>query len=137
MASTSNNEQFSEQNKGPLKEVAMVGKQYVISDRADGAVATATLKAFGLVTGSESKYIIDRRKLRRERSKCREEIRLEEDRVFGLVNSFYVDGRKDATIKMIEEENIIEKPLLRSIMLLWESPTNFTCLILRVLEELV
>ena len=37
---------------------------------------------------------------------------------------------------MSEEEIIIEEPLL-SIMSLWVSPTNFTSLMLRLLEELV
>ena len=62
----------------------MVCERYGISDRAGAAVATATLKTFGIVNESESKFIIDRSKLRRELSKCREEIRLEEDHLLGL-----------------------------------------------------
>ena len=50
------------------------------------------------MTESKHKHVIDRSKLRRQRTKYREDIRLEKDHLFGLVNSFYVDGRKDATI---------------------------------------
>ena len=66
----SNKEQFSQQNRRALKEVAMGCERHGISDRAGATVATATLKAFGIVTKGESK-------LKRERSKCKEEIRLE------------------------------------------------------------
>ena len=71
---------------------------------------------------------------------CREEIRLEEDCLFGLVNSTYVHGRKkNATIKAIYEKEVyyIEKSLLRNIMSLWVSLTNFVCRMSRLLQELV
>ena len=55
MPFTSNQKQFLEQNRRALKEVAMVREQCGISDRAGAAVATATLKAFEIVTESESK----------------------------------------------------------------------------------
>ena len=43
----------------------------------------------------KSKYVVHRSKLRRERSKCREEIRPEKDCLFGLANCICLDGRKD------------------------------------------
>ena len=51
----------------------------------------------GLVTEDDKTRIIDRSKLRRERERCRNEIRSEEQQNFGLVNAVYLDGRKDAT----------------------------------------
>ena len=51
----------------------------------------------GLVTEDDKTRIIDRSKLRRERERCRNEIRSEEQQDFGLVNAVYLDGRKDAT----------------------------------------
>ena len=57
MPSTSDKEQFSEQNRNALKEVAMVCKRYRIFDRGGAAVATATLNAFGIVNKSESKFV--------------------------------------------------------------------------------
>ena len=59
--------------------------------------------------------MIDHSKLRRERTKDREDIRLQEDHLFGLVSYIYVDGRKDATIKSNEQngkyyrETIVEE----------------------------
>ena len=88
MPSTSNNEQLSKQNRRTLKEVAMVCKRYGISDRTGTAVATATFKAFGIVTENESKFAIDRSQLKREQSKDTKEIRLEEDHFFGLETLF-------------------------------------------------
>ena len=50
----------------------------------------------GLVTEDDKTRIIDRSKLRRERERCRNEIRSEEQN-FELVNAVYLDCRKDAT----------------------------------------
>ena len=46
----------------------MVCKRCEISDRAGAAVATATLNAFGIVTESESKYVIECSKLIRNQT---------------------------------------------------------------------
>ena len=46
--------------------------------------------------------MVDRSKLRRERQKYREEIRDKEQELFELVNSIFADGRKDATMTMVE-----------------------------------
>ena len=51
----------------------------------------------GLITEDDKTRIIDRSKLRRERERCRNEIRSEKQENFGLVNAVYLDGRKDAT----------------------------------------
>ena len=45
---------------------------------------------------------MDRSKLRRERQKYREEIRNKKQELFELVDSIFVDGRKDATMTMVE-----------------------------------
>ena len=39
-----------QQNQVTLKELAMVCERYELSDRAGAAIASATLKAFGIVT---------------------------------------------------------------------------------------
>ena len=61
------------------------------------AVANSVLVDVGLVTEDDKTRIIDRSKLRRERERCRNEIRSEEQQNFGMVNAVYLDGRKDAT----------------------------------------
>ena len=72
-----------------------------MSDRAGAAIALATLEAFGIVTEEDKRYVVDRSKLQRERQKYREEIRNEKE-LFELVDSIFVDGRKDATMTMVE-----------------------------------
>ena len=45
---------------------------------------------------------MDRSKLRRERQKYRKETRNKEQELFELVDSIFVDGRKDATRTMVQ-----------------------------------
>ena len=80
----------------------MVCGRYKVSDRASAAIASATLKAFGIVTEEDKRYVVDRSKLGRERQKYREEIRNKEQELFELLDSVFVDGRKDATMTMVE-----------------------------------
>ena len=60
-----------QQNRVTLKELAMVCERYEVSDGAGAAIASATLKAFEIVTKEDKKYVVDRSKLRRERKKKR------------------------------------------------------------------
>ena len=52
-----------------LKELTMVCERYEVSDRAGAAIASATLKAFGIVTEEDKRYVVDRSKLPREGQK--------------------------------------------------------------------
>ena len=79
----------------------MVCERYEVSDRAGAAIASASSKAFGIVTKEDKRYVVDRSKLRKERQKYREEIRNKEQELFELVDSIFVDGRKGATMIMI------------------------------------
>ena len=90
-----------QQNRVTFKELAMVCKQYEVSDRAGAAIAFATLKAFGMVTEEDKRYVVDRSKLRRERQKYKK-IRNKEQELFELVDSIFAGGRKDATMTMVE-----------------------------------
>ena len=65
----------------------MVCERYEVSDRAGAAIASATLQAFGIVTQEDKRYVVDRNK---------------EQELFQLVDSNFVDGRKDATMTMVE-----------------------------------
>ena len=65
-------------NRVTLIELTMICEQYKVSDRAGAAIASATLKAFGIVTEEDKRYVVDRSKLRRERQKYRKEIRNKE-----------------------------------------------------------
>ena len=95
----------------------MVCERYEVSGRAGAAMASATLKTFGIVTEEDKRYVVDRSQLRRERQKYREEIRNKEQELFELVDSIFVDGRKDATMTMVEVNgNFIAKQSLKNIM---------------------
>ena len=99
---TCSSKSILQQNRVILKELAMVCEQYEVSDRAGVAIALATLKAFGIVTEEDKRYVVDRSKLQRERQKCKDKIKNKEQELFELVDSIFVDGRKDATMTMVE-----------------------------------
>ena len=65
---SSSNTITAQQNHVCLKELAMVCERYEVSDRAGAAIASATLKAFKIVTEEDKKYVVDRSKLRRDKS---------------------------------------------------------------------
>ena len=71
-----------QKNRVTSKELAMVCERYEVSDRAGTAIASATLKAFGIVTEEDKRYVMDTNKLRRERQKYREEIRKKKQELF-------------------------------------------------------
>ena len=73
-----------------------------MSDKARAAIASATLKTFGIVTEENKRYVVDRSKLQRERQKYKEEIFKNEQELFELVDFIFVDGRKDATTTMVK-----------------------------------
>ena len=52
-----------QQNQVTLKKLATVCEQYKVSDRAGSAIASTTLKAFGIVTEEDKRYVVDRSKL--------------------------------------------------------------------------
>ena len=80
-------------------------ERYQLSDRAGAAIATSTLQDMGMITENDKSLIIDPSKLRRERERCREEIRQKESFNFKFVTGLYFDGRKDATQTMKEGPN--------------------------------
>ena len=84
----------------------MVCERYEVSDKAGAAVASATLTAFGIVTEEDKRYVVNRSKLRREntvkKSEYRTEIRIKKQELFESVDSIFVEGRKDASMTMVE-----------------------------------
>ena len=75
-----------------------------MSDRASAAVANAALKDAGLITETDGSFVIDKNKLQRERERCRNHIRHEEELFFKVVDGIYIDGRKDATLALKQDE---------------------------------
>ena len=80
-------------------------ERYQLSVRAGAAIATSTLQEMGMVTDKDKLLVIDPSKLRRERERCREEIRQEEISNFKFIAGLYFDGREEATQVIVERPN--------------------------------
>ena len=66
--------QPSIQNRQNLTNLALMCERFNVSDRAGAAIASAVLKDFGVIDDSTLENVIDRRKLRRKRQKCRQKL---------------------------------------------------------------
>ena len=88
---------YENQNRMIWSNLARMSERYQISDRAAAAIANSVMQDLDLITDNDMTYVTDRSKLRRERERCRAEIRKNEQENFKLVNTIYFDGRKDAT----------------------------------------
>ena len=75
-----------------------------MSDRASAAVANAGLKDTGVTTGTDRSLVIDKNKWRRERERQRNHIYQEKELFFKVVDGIYIDGRKDATLTLKQNE---------------------------------
>ena len=70
--------------------------------------------------------MVDRSKLRRERQKCIEEIKNNDQELFELVDSIFVDGRKDATMTMVEvNENYHRQTVIEEYYVIVGEPNSF------------
>lgn len=78
--------------------MAKMCDRFGVCDRAGAAVATAVLEDFGVVSPTESTEVIDRYKLRRERTLVRDgSLRVQP---CDQIKTLYFDGRKDKTLKL-------------------------------------
>ena len=96
---------YENQNRMIWSNLARMSERFQISDRAAAAIANSAMQDLGLITDDDKTYVIDCSKLRRERERCRAEIRKKEQENFKLVNAIYFDGRKDATQATMQGPN--------------------------------
>lgn len=82
-----------------------------VSDRSAAIIATSVLQDLGVVSPKDTSKIIDRSKIRRERSKVREELQRSSCNV---IEGLYFDGRKDKTMTVIHD--VDDKYHRKSIM---------------------
>ena len=80
-----------------LPTVARICDQYGISDRSAAAVASAVLQDIGIITADEKSMIIDKNKIRRARTSCRNKQRVEGCLRSSKIEGLYFDARKDKT----------------------------------------
>lgn len=122
----------STQMRTELKSTALVSDRYGISDRATAAIASSVLKDIGIINDSDKSLVIDKNKLRREKTRLRNSL---QNSVDVILRGLYFDGRKDDTLvveimhsknfrKLVKEEHIslIQQP--RSNYISHVSPTS-------------
>ena len=66
-------------------------------------LSSCVQKAYRVVSKSNTENVIDRRKLRLQRQKCREELNKKEKDAFEFVQKVFMDGRNDATLNMVKK----------------------------------
>lgn len=92
-----------------LTHMAVACDRTGISDRAAALIATSVLQDYGIVSPSTSKAVIDKNKIRRERSLARKNLRVEAVKNKNAIESIYFDGRKDQTLINEKQGNVYHK----------------------------
>ena len=99
-----------------LSSLALACDRSGISDRAAAHVSSAVLEDIGVITFDDASHVIDKSKIRRERSKVRKHLQdfenqiVEENRI-----AIFFDGRKDTTLSQVSKgskksrANVIEE----------------------------
>lgn len=96
--STSLNKKSPWQMRIKLKTTALHCDRYGVSDRAAAAIATSVLEDIGLVTETDTSKVVDRYKIRREKSRNRSNLQAKIQQDSNNVRGIYFDGRKDDTL---------------------------------------
>lgn len=85
-----------------LPSLALACDRTGVSNRAAAVIASSVLKDVGIISSNDTSGVIDRSKLRRERTKVRSALQnADRDKI---ICSIYFDGRKDKTLVSIQEE---------------------------------
>lgn len=85
-----------------LPSLALACDRTGVSDRAAAIIASSVLKDVGIITSKDPSAVIDRSKLRRERTKVRSALH-DADRNKNI-RGIYFDGRKDKILVSIKKE---------------------------------
>ena len=76
-----------------------------VSDRAAAIIASSVLQNMGIVSPNDTSKVIDRSKIRRERSRTRQELtKLDLDSSMKCFPGLYFDGRRDKTMKNVRDD---------------------------------
>ncbi|GBN05817.1 hypothetical protein AVEN_237568-1 [Araneus ventricosus] len=92
-----------------LPVIATVCDRYNISDRAAAAIASAVLEDFGIISEVDISHMVDKNKVRREKSLKRSEHQLHSNGKWHTARDYsiaiFLDGRRDKTHCQIKERN--------------------------------
>ncbi|KAK5649767.1 hypothetical protein RI129_000796 [Pyrocoelia pectoralis] len=92
-------------NKIKLETLSKICDRYGLSDRSAAAIATAVLQDVGVVSSEDTTNVIDRSKVRRARSKNRENIQQQHGFCLNNIAALYFDGKKDKTLCQEKVDN--------------------------------
>lgn len=81
-----------------LKNTALTSDRFGLSDRATAAVASSVLQDFGIITDYDHTNVIDKNKLRREKSLNRSKLQMLNKDKHNPLQGLYFDGRRDDTL---------------------------------------
>lgn len=101
----------SSQMRSPLHSVARECDRHGVSDRVAASIVSAAFRDVGLIDDSDRTSIVDRSKIRRERSRSR--LMASDSATSDPLVALYFDGRKDKTII---QEKVIDKFHRREVL---------------------
>lgn len=109
-----------------LPALALACDRTGISDRTAATIASAILQDVGIIKTDDKQHVIDRMKIRRERHKKRQDLKIQTDR---QPKSLYFDGRKDYTIinQKTDDKYYRNKITEEHITLIGEPGSRFMC----------
>ena len=90
-----------DRNRTSWPNLSIICERFQLSDRAGATVANAAIKDLeinNILSCKSNAFLVDRSKLRRERTKFRQEAVLRNEENASEINGIHVDGRKDAAL---------------------------------------
>lgn len=81
-----------------LQNTALTSDRFGLSDRETAAVASSVLQDFGIITDYDHTNVIDKNKIRREKSLNRSKLQVQNKDKHNPLRGQYFDGRKDDTL---------------------------------------
>ena len=108
-----------------LSTVARECDRSGVSDSSAAKIASAVLNDIGMITENETSNIIDRSKIRRERSKNRISLQQIGKTETKTPQTIYFDGRKDKTMKMEKcDTKYYKRTILEEHIVLIQEPES-------------
>lgn len=95
--------QKTNQMRDKLPTFAEMCDRYAVSDRCASALASSVLHDIGIIKEEDTSRVVDRCKVRRERKRCRSEVRIRMQRDVVKLCGLYFDGRKDKTLVQVKK----------------------------------
>ncbi|GBP40331.1 hypothetical protein EVAR_86477_1 [Eumeta japonica] len=100
-----------QKKKKSLPFLALACDRTVVSERTTAIITSSLSKGVGIISSNDTSGVIDRSKLRLERTKVRSALQnADRDK---MIRGIYFDGRKDKTLVSIQKEGKFYKKSYR------------------------